>query len=120
MSNENENEILVCIYSDIFSNIEQIKTSRLRIQKIKNSIKNLNNNYFDVKCNDPFLVEYLNMFDDTNINNDISRNLDILKTYIQYKLDNKCTHEWVNDTIDIDPDRSQDICYCIKCEVTKK
>ena len=30
-----------------------------------------------------------------------------------------CDHEWIDDVIDIDPDTSKHICYCIKCEVTK-
>ena len=29
-----------------------------------------------------------------------------------------CKHEIVNDSIDIDPDKSMDICYCVKCEST--
>ena len=29
-----------------------------------------------------------------------------------------CQHELVNDSIDIDPDKSIDICYCVKCEIT--
>ena len=29
-----------------------------------------------------------------------------------------CQHVIVNDSIDIDPDKSMDICYCIKCETT--
>jgi hypothetical protein len=29
-----------------------------------------------------------------------------------------CQHEIVNDSIDIDPDKSMDICYCSKCEST--
>ena len=31
----------------------------------------------------------------------------------------ECIHEWINDYIDICPESSQQICYCIKCEVTK-
>ena len=30
-----------------------------------------------------------------------------------------CSHEWVTDLIDITPDRSQMICYCVKCETCK-
>ena len=30
-----------------------------------------------------------------------------------------CNHEYINDTIDIDPDRSQTITYCRVCEYTK-
>jgi hypothetical protein len=30
-----------------------------------------------------------------------------------------CEHEWIDDIIDVDPDTSKHICYCIKCEVTK-
>jgi hypothetical protein len=29
-----------------------------------------------------------------------------------------CQHEFVNDSIDINPDKSIDICYCVKCEIT--
>jgi hypothetical protein len=30
-----------------------------------------------------------------------------------------CCHEWVDDLIDIDPDRSMHIIYCILCYKTK-
>jgi len=29
-----------------------------------------------------------------------------------------CKHEIINDSIDIDPEKSMDICYCVKCETT--
>ena len=35
-------------------------------------------------------------------------------------ISNHCDHEWVNDIIDIDVERSQNICYCIKCETNKE
>ena len=31
-----------------------------------------------------------------------------------------CCHEWTTDYIDISPELSQKICYCVKCEVTKE
>ena len=33
--------------------------------------------------------------------------------------DEDCQHEWVEDLIDIDPDRSMYIVYCVLCEKTK-
>jgi|LakMenE18May11ns_1017448.scaffolds.fasta_scaffold9771424_2 hypothetical protein len=34
------------------------------------------------------------------------------------KIKNLCVHEYVNDEIDIDPERSQSITYCVICEHT--
>lgn len=31
-----------------------------------------------------------------------------------------CIHDWIEDWIDIDPDRSQRIVYCGICEITQK
>jgi len=41
------------------------------------------------------------------------------KNIIKDKLNSICVHEWIEDYIDITPELSQNICYCIKCEVTK-
>ena len=38
---------------------------------------------------------------------------------IRIKLISICKHEWVQDSIDIDPDRSQTIEYCKICEISK-
>ena len=32
----------------------------------------------------------------------------------------QCEHEWVKDYIDINPDKSQHIIYCSKCELMKE
>jgi t-SNARE complex subunit (syntaxin) len=32
---------------------------------------------------------------------------------------NECKHEYITDTIDIDPEKSQQITYCVFCESTK-
>jgi len=38
----------------------------------------------------------------------------------QQNIHELCNHEFVNDMIDITPERSQYITYCIKCEYTMK
>jgi len=47
------------------------------------------------------------------------KQLILLNDKIQSKLTSMCKHEWVEDTIDIDPDRSQTIEYCKICQTTK-
>jgi len=116
-----EIDIMMCIYADITINIEQIKMSRDRISKINSSINLLNNNYFELKItNNSLFKQYLNMYNDYDLYYESISKLENLKTQIENYIKNKCEHEWVNDTIDIDPDRSQNICYCLKCELTKK
>ena len=39
---------------------------------------------------------------------------------IRSKIISLCKHDWVTDSIDIDPDRSQTIEYCKICQQTKK
>lgn len=116
----NEIDILLNIYKDLHCNLEHIKSSKNRILQIKNSIKTLNNNFFEVNCSYHLLTQYLNMFDDTDTYNESIINLETLIKHIDYHIKNKCNHEWIDDLIDIDPDRSKEICYCVKCEVTKK
>jgi hypothetical protein len=117
---DDEIDIKIDIYTDIINYIEHIKTSRTRMINIKNKIKHFNNNYFDIKCNNELLNRYLNMFDDIKIYNELICELESLKEFIKDKIKNKCEHDWVNDTIDVNPDSSKNICYCVKCEITKK
>ena len=112
----NETDILLDIFKELHCNIEHLKSSKNRVIQIKNSINSLNNNFFEVNCNDPLLSKYLHMFE----YNELIINLETLIKYVEYHIKNMCNHEWVKDVIDIDPDRSQEICYCVKCEVTKK
>lgn len=41
-----------------------------------------------------------------------------LLTRINSQIENNCVHVWETDLIDINPDRSQTIKYCSKCEKT--
>ena len=44
---------------------------------------------------------------------------EFLEKINKYITDN-CDHEWVDDSIDIDVERSQNITYCNKCEKNKE
>ncbi len=116
----NEFDILMNIYADVSSNLDHIRSSRQRMIKITTDINNLNNNYFNTKVDDRLFQEYINMFNDEDTYQALINNLDNLKLFIKDLINKKCEHEWIDDMIDIDPDSSQTICYCVKCEVTKK
>ena len=60
------------------------------------------------------------MFNDNYKYQAAYNDLNSLKYFVKDLIDKKCEHEWIDDLIDIGPDKSQHICYCVKCEVTKK
>jgi hypothetical protein len=52
---------------------------------------------------------------------DLQRDIDIvsriesLTNIVEQRIKSGCKHEYVEDYIDVDPERSQRICYCNKC-----
>jgi hypothetical protein len=116
-----ENEILLAIYEELLISISHLKNSKLRTDKIIAKIQSLDNNYFNEKFNDPFLIHYLSTYKDNEAKFHMFINkLTDLQSQVKHQLTNNCDHEWINDTIDIDMDTSKEICYCVKCEVSKK
>ena len=117
---DDEIDILINIYADVINYIEHIETSKKRIMNIKNRIQMFDNNYFEIKCNNELLNSYLNVFDNVRECNELIVHLHRLKDCVKDKIKDKCEHDWVNDTIDINLDSSKNICYCVKCEITKR
>ncbi len=112
-----ELDILTDIYTFLSHNIDHIKSSNNDILRIQKSITELDNNYFETHCDFDLLTKYINMIDDEETCN---KTVDTLKLFIKHKINNICNHDWVYDAIDINPDMSKYIYYCVKCEVTKK
>lgn len=115
-----EYDILMNMYVNINSHLEHIQNFKTKMLTTIESIKKLDNNYFDVKCNEKLFLTYINMFTDIDSYEELISGLEELKYTIDRKIKNICIHEWVYDYIDITPDSSQPICYCSKCEITKK
>lgn len=116
----NEQTILISMYTDVSNNLEQIKQSKTKMNHIIQQIEKMDNNFFDVKCDNEIFKKYLNMFNDSNTYHEVVNDLETLKLYLETKLLDKCNHEWVCDLIDIDAENSKHICYCRICEITMK
>jgi hypothetical protein len=100
--------------SDFMIMIYQCK---LELADINNNVLELDNTYFNEHSE---VLNRLNaIFSQKELSN-LSFLLQDFKGYVDFKLDTTCQHEWTNDEIDIDPDRSQRITYCRLCEISKR
>jgi len=65
-------------------------------------------------------IDFLNYYN--NLSEKCVEKLNIIKSITKeinvdiYKL---CEHNFITDTIDISPEKSQNICYCTICELSK-
>jgi len=81
-------------------------------------ISKLDNNYFVE--NPSFFSEYKRLFSNDSLHK-LKNELNNLGDIIDSHQTNLCNnHEWIDDTIDIDCEKSMCITYCTKCETSKK
>jgi hypothetical protein len=94
-----------------------------KITDIQFNIQALNNNYFVEDSNRisnrlakivTSNYSLLDIYDElTNLKTSVTANLEKIAN-------NQHDHEWIEDTIDVSSDKSMTICYCKKCEISKK
>jgi hypothetical protein len=94
-------------YKEIQENIDQIIENFNEINELSNEFilpldKSLHN-IFDTKIHQSIFIEKRKQ---------ITEYKELCKQYIQ----NLCSHEFVEDEIDISPDKSRSIVYCKLCE----
>jgi hypothetical protein len=115
----NECDILCDIQHHLDGLLTNLNNSAMDIKKFKSRVKKIDNNYFkDDK--EELLEEFLLIFDKDGFINEFKDYIINYKNVIDEQINRFCIHEWVNDLIDITPDRSQYITYCKICEVTQK
>jgi hypothetical protein len=99
--------------NNIFTLKETIEREISILNDYENIVLNVTKNEIDFYN---LIKKYINETDKIN-KNKLDYNKNMLK-----KIDNliikKCQHVWINDLIDIDPDRSKSIKYCSKCYLT--
>jgi hypothetical protein len=115
-----EKTILLEIRSLINDFLANISETKDKIIQINQEINELDNNYF-LEDNGINFSELCDIFIEygcpiQNLTNTLLK----YQATIEEKVDTICNHEWIQDEIDIDLDRSQTICYCNKCLISKK
>ena len=62
-------------------------------------------------------IFFMEIFNYTPIQNTQKQNNEKIDN--ESKQNNLCNHEFVKDMIDITPEKSMNICYCVKCGFTQ-
>ena len=113
-----EKNILIHINETVYNFLLTLKETKSSIAEIKNDINDLNNNFF-LEDKDNIYIKLLKLFDEESIL-DLIQDLNKFNNLVSHKIDNCCNHEWLEDLIDLNPEKSQKISYCKKCEVSMK
>ena len=96
--------------------VDSIKDVKHNINIINSKINAVNNTYF--KENVELYNDYLNIYN-TETLSELIKIINLFTEKINNNLNNICQHEWIYDDIDIGPEKSQRICYCKNCEISK-
>lgn len=96
---------------NFLKNIQNVKN------KILKKITELDNNYFTK--NSELLSRFNHLFDKLTTNDLIDETIDFTNYANDILLTSCHNHEYIDDLIDIDVDRSLKVTYCRICEVTK-
>jgi hypothetical protein len=107
---KNENDYIIAYLKEINNNYAKMKEETIL-------------NLIDTSLNvNDHVLQYNKHITEINANLNEQdhhlRELILLNNKIRSKLISICKHEWVKDSIDIDPDRSQTIEYCKICQLT--
>jgi hypothetical protein len=107
---KSENDYIIAYLKEIVNNYAKMKEETI-LYLIDTSV-NVNE---DVLQYNKHITEI-----NTNLNqqDEHLKQLIFLNEKIRAKIVSMCKHEWVDDSIDIDPDRSQSIAYCKICQTS--
>ena len=108
---KSENDYVCAYLKEIKNNYTNMKEVTL-FNLIDTSITT-NLDYFQYNKNISEINGLLNQY------NEHLNHLILLNEQLHKKIKSLCKHEWIEDSIDIDPDRSKTIEYCKVCGITK-
>jgi hypothetical protein len=100
--------------------INYFLSSKKKLQKILSYLNEIKLTYCEIEMerddgiNDEYITEQVNEYEKKILE------LDLTIEYLTKFICHNCEHTFVEDVIDITPDRSQNITYCTICEYTKE
>jgi hypothetical protein len=100
--------------------INYFLSSKNKLQKILSHLKEIKLTYYEIQVerddgiNDEYIRDQINEYETKIV--EIELTIEHLTRFIY----EKCQHTFVEDVIDITPDKSQNIKYCTICEYTKE
>ena len=101
-------------------NINYFLSSKKKLEKILSYLNEIKLTYYEIQIenshdiNDEYITEQINDYEKK-----ISE-LELTIEQLNQIICDNCQHTFVEDVIDITPDRSQNIIYCTVCEYTKE
>lgn len=90
------------------------------IMNYKSSFNHVINEYKTLFNDKNEIIEEYERIYDENSFKDLLQIITVFNDKLANELYQNCSHDFVNDMVDIDPDRSAEILYCSKCELHKK
>lgn len=117
MDNTSEQTIMrkINTLNNLFLNTIEIIIEETK--NIKNDISKFDNNYF---IEHPEVISKFHSLFCSNSLYQLKEKIQNFEDIVNTNIINACEHEWVDDYIDIDLDKSMNITYCKKCETSKK
>ena len=100
--------------------INYFLSSKKKLQKILSYLNEIKLTYCEIEIernddiNDEYITEQIIEYEKKIIE------LDLTIEHLNQFICHSCEHTFVEDVIDITPDRSQNITYCTICEYTKE
>lgn len=102
---------IVNLSNQCVSFLDQLQLNRI---KIMHDIKHNENNFFE---KNPEIISQFNALFDPSI---FKSKIIAFAEEIEDTVDSYCCHEYIEDLIDIEYDKSKRVVYCQICELTKK
>ena len=97
--------------------INYFLSSKKKLQKILSHLNEIKLTYCEMRddgVNDEYITDEIDEYEKKIIE------LELTIEYLTQFICHNCEHTFVEDVIDITPDRSQNITYCTICEYTKE